>query len=119
MIQGLDHVQLAIPIGGEDQARAFYHGVLGLTEVPKPGEMAARGGCWFENSSVKVHIGVEADFRPAKKAHPAFQVGDLDALSTVLSEGGWVVKPDSELTDYKRIFTEDPFGNRIELMQKL
>ena len=119
MILGLDHVQLAIPIGGEDQARAFYQGVLGLIEVSKPGDMAARGGCWFEQGAVKVHIGVEADYRPAKKAHPAFVVADLDALTAVLRQGGWVVNPDSELPDYRRIFTEDPFGNRIELMQRV
>lgn len=119
MIQGIDHIQLAIPVGGEGQARVFYQGVLGLNEVAKPAELAARGGCWFENEAVRIHIGVEPDFHPARKAHPAFLVADLDPVVAVLRDGGWVVKPDSELPNYRRIFTEDPFGNRIELMQRL
>jgi catechol 2,3-dioxygenase-like lactoylglutathione lyase family enzyme len=119
MIKGIDHVQLAIPVGGENKARAFYQDVLGLAEVPKPADMAGRGGCWFENEAVKVHVGVELDFRPAQKAHPAFLVTDLDPIISVLRDGGWAVNRDSGLDQYRRIFTEDPFGNRIELMQRL
>src|SRR6187551_1552795 len=73
-VVAIDHVQLAMPAGGEDRARAFYAGILGLAEVPKPPPLAPRGGCWFESDTVKVHLGVEPDFQPATKAHPAFVV---------------------------------------------
>jgi len=109
----LDHVQLAMPVGGEDVARSFYVGVLGLTEVPKPPVMAARGGCWFESGAVKVHIGVEADFRPARKAHPAFVVAGLDALLTAHPLAPtW----SDEIPGTRRCHVDDPFGNRIELI---
>ena len=116
-VQRLDHVQLAMPAGGEDRAREFYHGVLGIPEVPKPADMAARGGCWFERDQLKVHLGVEAQFRAARKAHPAFIVSDLAALVTQLRLAGYPVKEDHELSGYSRVFVDDPFGNRVELME--
>jgi catechol 2,3-dioxygenase-like lactoylglutathione lyase family enzyme len=116
-ILGLDHVQLAMPAGGEDAARAFYTGLLGLPEVAKPPKLAARGGCWFESGAVKLHLGVEADFRPAKKAHPALLVDDLSAMIAVLEAEQVEVTPDDPVEGRSRCFVSDPFGNRIELMQ--
>lgn len=116
-ILALDHVQLAMPAGGEDAARVFYSGLLGLPEVPKPPVLAARGGCWFETAAVKLHLGVEADFRPARKAHPALLVDDLAALTARLAAAGIGVTPDDALEGTARCFVADPFGNRIELIQ--
>lgn len=114
---GIEHVQLAMPPGGEAAARHFYSGLLGLPEVPKPPLLAARGGCWFESDCVKLHLGVEADFRPAKKAHPALLVNDLDGLAAELAAAGATVVPDTDLPGVKRAYVADPFGNRIELIQ--
>lgn len=116
---GLDHVQLAMPAGGEDQARAFYSGLLGLLEREKPANLTKRGGCWFEAGAVKVHLGVEADFRPALKAHPAFLVDDVAALAKNLKASGCRVVEDEPLEGYERVYAHDPFGNRIELIQPL
>lgn len=116
---GLDHLQLAIPVGGEDRARAFYAGLLGFTEVPKPAVLAGRGGCWFESGAVRLHLGVETDFRPALKAHPAFLVDDLSGLIEQLRAAGVAVNEDKPLAGYERRFVADPFGNRVELMQRL
>jgi catechol 2,3-dioxygenase-like lactoylglutathione lyase family enzyme len=116
-ILALDHVQLAMPAGGEDAARAFYAGLLGLAEQPKPANLAIRGGCWFTAASVKLHLGVEADFRPARKAHPAFVVDDVAALAARLTDAGHRVVTDAPLAGYDRVYVDDPFGNRIELMQ--
>ena len=113
----LDHVQLAMPAGGESAARAFYTGLLGLPEVPKPPALAARGGCWFESDAVKLHLGVEADFRPARKAHPAVRVDDLGALGALLAAAGHPLTPDNALQGTERGYVDDPFGNRIELIQ--
>lgn len=115
----IDHVQLAMPSGQEDQARAFYEALLGLPWVAKPDHLARRGGCWFGDDDVKVHLGVERDFRPARKAHPALLVDDLTTLAGRLSAAGVEVKRDEPLEGYDRIFVNDPFGNRIELMEKL
>jgi catechol 2,3-dioxygenase-like lactoylglutathione lyase family enzyme len=115
--RSIDHVQLAMPPGREDEARAFYEGVLGIPEVPKPPHLAHRGGCWFQRDGLKVHLGVEADFRPARKAHPAFLVADLPALSAALGEAGYPVGTDEPLEGYTRVYVSDPFGNRIELME--
>src|ERR1700688_1991714 len=115
-VQRLDHVQLAMPPGGEDRAREFYQGVLGIPEVPKPADMAKRGGCWFERGELKVHLGVEQEFRPARKAHPGFLVSDLSALVARIRAAGCLLTDDQSLPDYYRVFVEDPFGNRIELM---
>ena len=116
-IVGIEHVQLAMPPGGEQTARAFYTGLLGLHERAKPAELAARGGCWFEAPGVKVHLGVEADFRAAKKAHPALLVDDLAALAAFLAGAGIAVIADDPADGRARCFVSDPFGNRIELMQ--
>ena len=116
-VEGIDHVQLAMPPGGEDEARRFYASVLGLTEVPKPPHLAVRGGCWFEGPSVKVHLGVEAEFRPARKAHPALLVRQLGALVESLRQAGVAVRDDEPLEGYDRVYVDDPFGNRIELLE--
>jgi catechol 2,3-dioxygenase-like lactoylglutathione lyase family enzyme len=116
-VTGIEHVQLAMPEGGEAAARGFYTGLLGLPEVPKPPVLAARGGCWFESECVKLHLGVEADFRPAKKAHPALLVDDLAAMAAVLEAAGLAVTPDDPVEGRERCYVSDPFGNRIELMQ--
>ncbi|ANY20214.1 Glyoxalase-like domain protein [Tsuneonella dongtanensis] len=118
-IVGFDHVQLAMPAGGEDAARAFYAGVLGLAEVPKPADLATRGGCWFEGGGVSVHLGVDANFRPAAKAHPALLVEDLAAMRDRLEAYDVAFTDGSPLDGYRRGDICDPFGNRIELMQKL
>jgi catechol 2,3-dioxygenase-like lactoylglutathione lyase family enzyme len=116
-IKALDHIQLAMPAGREAEARAFYSGLLGIPEQPKPANLAKRGGCWFEQGSLKVHLGVEADFRPARKAHPAFIVEDLASLMATLSQAGHPTRPDEPLPGATRVFVDDPFGNRIELIE--
>lgn len=116
-IEGLNHVQLAMPAGGEDVARRFYEGVLGIPEVVKPPHLAKRGGCWFERGTLKVHLGVEQDFRPAKKAHPAFTVSDLSALIARMEAACFTPVEDEPLEGYNRRYVADPFGNRIELME--
>lgn len=113
----LDHVQLAMPAGGEAAARAFYTGLLGLPETAKPPVLALRGGCWFESATIKLHLGVDPDFRPARKAHPALLVDDLDALCVTLAAAGHTATPDDALTGKARCHVDDPFGNRIELIQ--
>jgi catechol 2,3-dioxygenase-like lactoylglutathione lyase family enzyme len=118
-IKALDHVQLAMPAGGEEEARAFYERVLGVPEVPKPENLATRGGCWFEKGSLKIHLGVERDFRPARKAHLAFLVEGLAALQAAIVAAGHTLKSDEPLEGYNRIYVDDPFGNRIELMERL
>jgi extradiol dioxygenase family protein len=116
-VLGIDHVQLAMPAGQESAAREFYSGLLGIPEVPKPAELAARGGVWFESSRVKLHLGVEKDFRPAKKAHPGLVIDDLEALAERLRAAGVATTADHNLADQARYFVEDPFGNRLELLQ--
>lgn len=119
-ILSIDHVQLAMPIGEEAKARAFFIGVLGFVEIPKPAQLAGRGGAWFEAGSVQLHIGTEADFRPARKAHPAFIVDDLETLIARAQNAG--IETDTSqppLDGYKRAHIFDPFGNRIELMEKV
>lgn len=118
MITGLDHVQVTIPRDAEEGARAFYSGLLEMTEIPKPEALAARGGCWFESGDAVVHLGVEEPFTPARKAHPAFLVDDLDALEDRLSEAGHeCTRADGEIPGVVRFHTFDPFGNRIEFQQ--
>jgi catechol 2,3-dioxygenase-like lactoylglutathione lyase family enzyme len=116
-IRALDHIQLAMPAGQEDAARRFYADLLGIPEKLKPPHLARRGGVWFERGALKVHLGVERDFAPARKAHPAFLVDDLPALIERLKAAGAPVGNDEPLEGYHRIYTADPFGNRIELMQ--
>ena len=118
-IYAIDHVQLAMPPGEEDRARAFYGGVLGMSETPKPPALAVRGGVWFEAGAVKVHLGVEQDFRPARKARPAFLVEDLDVLEMRCAENGSPISYDEPLVGYRRLHVADPFGNRIELLEAL
>lgn len=119
-ILSIDHVQLAMPIGEEEKARAFFINILGFHEIPKQAELAKRGGAWFESENVQLHIGVEADFRPARKAHPAFIVDDLDALISKAQNAGYETDTTQPPLDgYKRAHVFDPFGNRIELMQKV
>ena len=112
----IDHVQLAMPAGREADAEAFYSGLLGLTRRPKPEPMAARGGCWFEAGPVAVHLGVEEDFRPARKAHPALVVRDLSALEAALRAAGVEVRPNPDAAAGSGAYVDDPFGNRIELI---
>jgi catechol 2,3-dioxygenase-like lactoylglutathione lyase family enzyme len=118
-IKGLHHVQLAMPAGGEAQARAFYANVLGLPEVEKPAPLKRRGGCWFEANGVRLHLGVEAGFRPATKAHPAFEVENLKGLVARLAKAGFPARTDEPLPGYDRVYVDDPFGNRIELVERL
>jgi catechol 2,3-dioxygenase-like lactoylglutathione lyase family enzyme len=115
-IMRLDHVQLAMPPGGEAQAEAFYSGVLGLERIPKPPPLAARGGCWFRHGDVAVHLGVEEDFRPAHKAHPAFVVDDLVALYDACEAAGVAVRPNPDRATGTGAYVDDPFGNRIEFV---
>ena len=115
-IVGIEHVQLAMPVGREAEAREFYSGLLGIPEVPKPPELAERGGAWFETGSLKIHLGVEVDFRPARKAHPALLVHELQTLVKRLREAHVDVLEDP-LEGYSRVYIADPFGNRIELME--
>ena len=98
-------------------AIAFYEGVLGIPNVPKPANLAVRGGCWFERGALKVRLGVEADFRAATKAHPAFIVNDLPGLLRAIVDAGYTVTDDEPLDGYDRAYVSDPFGNRIQLIQ--
>jgi len=117
MIAGLHHVQLAMPRGQEGSAREFYAGVLGMTEVPKPAHLAVRGGVWFSAGTTQVHLGVEEDFRPAKKAHPALLVRGLQALRDRCAAAGRSVVEDQPLDGFDRCYVSDPFGNRLELLE--
>ena len=114
---GVHHVQLAMPADGEDDARRFYSGLLEIPEVQKPAELAKRGGAWFETSVVRVHLGVEADFRPAKKAHPGLLVQNLDSLVMRLRDAGYVVAGAEPMAGYNHVYVYDPFGNRLELLE--
>lgn len=115
-ILGLHHVQLAMPPGREADATAFYEGLLGIPRVEKPPHLAARGGCWFESPSTRVHLGVEETFAPARKAHPALLVSDLKALRRRLEDAGTVIVDDEPLVGFDRFYAYDPFGNRLELL---
>ena len=119
MIRGIDHVQLAMPPGREEDARAFYGGLLGMPEVAKPAVLAARGGVWFRAGETQVHLGVEADFRPARKAHPALLVRGLRDLAARLRAAGVAVLDDEALPGYERVYVSDPFGNRLELLEPM
>ena len=106
-----------MPRGEEEKARAFYTGLLDIPEAPKPPELARRGGVWFERGDLKVHLGVEAEFRPALKAHPAFLVRGLSGLAARLRAAGAEVVDDGAMPGFRRIYVTDPFGNRLELME--
>jgi len=116
MIIRPDHIQLSMPFGGESKAREFWNGLQGLTEEVKPEPLASRGGCWFRLGDLIVHIGVEKDFFPQKKAHPAFCVDDLDGLVIRLAAADCSIVWDEALSNRRRFYTEDPFGNRIEFI---
>jgi catechol 2,3-dioxygenase-like lactoylglutathione lyase family enzyme len=116
-IIGVHHVQLAMPGGREDEARRFYSGLLEIPEVQKPAELAKRGGAWFETSAVRVHLGVEADFRPARKAHPGLLVENLKSLVMRLRDAGYEVVSAEPMTGYDHVYVHDPFGNRLELLE--
>ena len=118
-VKRFDHVLLAMPPGREADARAFYEGALGIPEVKKPANLVKRGGCWFEHGALKIHLGVEADFRPARKAHPALVVAGLPALIARFKAAGIAVCDDEPLPGYLRIDVDDPFGNRLELLEPI
>ena len=117
-VEAIDHVQLAMPAGpaAEAAAAAFFAGLLGLTPVDKPRELAVRGGCWFERGAVKVHLGVEEEFRPARKAHPALVVSGLGELCQALEAAGHPIRHTEEVPGRPQWYVDDPFGNRIELV---
>ncbi|ARX84053.1 MULTISPECIES: VOC family protein [Streptomyces] len=117
MLAAVDHVQLAAPVGSEEALRAFYVDVLGMTEVPKPPVLAGRGGCWFEAGAVRLHLGVEADFRPARKAHPGLLVTAIEAYAARLAALGAAVTWDDHLPGHRRFYSEDPVGNRLEFLE--
>jgi catechol 2,3-dioxygenase-like lactoylglutathione lyase family enzyme len=118
-LTSIDHVQLAMPAGREPEAVAFYEGVLGLAQQEKPPHLSVRGGCWFGAGAVRIHLGVEADFRPARKAHPALRVEDLDDLVGRLEAAGYEVREEGGLDGFRQRYVDDPFGNRIELLEPL
>jgi len=115
-LRSIEHVQLAMPPGREPEAVAFYEGLLGIPHEAKPAHLAARGGCWFVDGDLKVHLGVEDDFRAARKAHPAFVVDDLAELEERLRAAGCDVRAEAGVEGYDQRYVDDPFGNRIELL---
>ncbi|WP_030603331.1 VOC family protein [Streptomyces fulvoviolaceus] len=117
MITAVDHVQLAAPPGSEDRLRTYYAGVLGMTEIPKPPVLAARGGCWFQAGIVQLRLGIEKDFTPAKKAHPGLRVTGVEAYAARLEAAGASVVWDGDLPGHKRFYSYDPVGNRLEFLE--
>jgi catechol 2,3-dioxygenase-like lactoylglutathione lyase family enzyme len=115
-ITGIDHVQLAMPVGAEDIARQFYSGVLGLAEIPKPAVLAVRGGVWFACGAAQLHLGADPAFQPARKAHPALVVADLNAFGSHLAHHGVALQPEETISGRQRATLADPFGNRVELV---
>jgi catechol 2,3-dioxygenase-like lactoylglutathione lyase family enzyme len=118
-ITGIDHVQVAAPPGCEDAARAFYGGLLGMEELPKPEELRARGGCWFRAGAQELHVGVEEPFAPARKAHPGLVAADLDALRSSLEAAGLAWEDNDEIAGVDRLFVRDPFDNRLEVRAEI
>ncbi|MEU7180730.1 MULTISPECIES: VOC family protein [Streptomyces] len=127
MITGLDHIQLAAPPGTEDALRAYYVDLLGMTERPKPPALAARGGCWFEAGTARIHLGIDPDHHPSKKSHPGIRVGgtshaveamgdEIDTFAAALAAGGAPVTWDDNLPGHRRFFSVDPVGNRLEFL---
>ncbi|TGB04944.1 VOC family protein [Halobacillus salinus] len=113
----IDHIQLAAPAGSEEEARTFFNGILGLTEIEKPENLKKRGGVWFQLGNYQIHIGIEEPFSPAKKAHPAFQVREIEALKTHLTDKEYPFVVDDNLPGANRIYVQDPFGNRMEMLE--
>jgi catechol 2,3-dioxygenase-like lactoylglutathione lyase family enzyme len=118
-VTGIDHILLAMPPGGEAKGLAFYCGLLGFTELPKPDSLAGRGGVWMQAGSAVLHLGTEDGFAAPRRAHPAFLVDDLDATIGTLRAAGVELQFDVPLPGYERVHARDPFGNRIELMEKM
>ena len=118
-VLGIDHVQVAAPPGCEDDARAFYGGILGMEELPKPEALRTRGGCWFRAGAQELHVGVEAEFVPARKAHPGLVVSDLRAIRARLAEAATPYEDDAVIEGVTRIYVDDPFGNRLEVRQSV
>jgi catechol 2,3-dioxygenase-like lactoylglutathione lyase family enzyme len=116
---GLHHVQLAMPRGEEDRARAFYGGILGLTEIDKPPVLAARGGAWFRGGGLELHLGVEDPFVPARKAHPGILTDELDGVAARLDAAGVATRWDGDFPGHRRFYADDPFGNRLEFLQPI
>jgi len=114
---GLHHIQLAMPEGEEEAALKFYGAILGLTQVAKPPELAPRGGLWFRDEALEVHLGIEEPFTPARKAHPAFLVRNLATLRARIETAGYRVTDDVALEGFHRCHVRDPFGNRLELVE--
>ncbi len=117
VVPRIHHVQVAIPAGGEEQARQFYGALLGFTEVPKPANLQQRGGVWFETGNLALHLGIDQAFRPAEKAHVAFEVNGLGDLRDRLAAAGYTLTDDEPLAGYQRCYVADPFGNRMELLE--
>ena len=115
----LHHVQVAIPAGGEPAAREFYAGLLGMDEIEKPEALRARGGCWFRSGTAEIHCGIDADFTPARKAHPALEVDEFDEACRALEVGGHTPRTDELLPGRRRCYVDDPFGNRIEIVASI
>ncbi|MGW7459914.1 VOC family protein [Streptomyces sp. NPDC054797] len=118
MLSAVDHVQLAAPPDSEERLRAYYTDVLGMIEIPKPPVLAARGGCWFAAGPVQLHLGIEEDFRPARKAHPGLRVTGIHAYASRLRERGATVVWDDDLPGHDRFYSEDPVGNRLEFLER-
>ena len=116
-LKSIDHVQLAAPVGSENEARAFFQDILYFNEVEKPPALKENGGVWFQNGSIQLHIGIDPDFVPAKKAHPALEVKDLSSFKVHLQNHGVVYKEDQKLPGANRLYISDPFGNRIEILE--
>ncbi|WP_175772840.1 glyoxalase [Paraburkholderia phenazinium] len=116
---GIDHVQLAMPAGGEDNARRFFSEILGLQELPKPADTAGRGGLWYQCGPMQLHLGVQKEFAPALKAHPGLLVDRLEPIVEALKSAGYALSTDVPIKGFSRIFTNDPFGNRIELLERV
>jgi catechol 2,3-dioxygenase-like lactoylglutathione lyase family enzyme len=117
MLAAVDHVQLAAPPGTEDALRSYYEDVLGMTEIPKPPALAVGGGCWFQAGPVQLHLGIEKDFRPARKAHPGLRVTGIEAYAARLAAHGARVVWDDALPGHRRFYSEDPVGNRLEFLE--
>jgi catechol 2,3-dioxygenase-like lactoylglutathione lyase family enzyme len=117
LISDIDHVQIAVPRGSEAQAREFFGRLLGLEEIEKTALLKARGGCWFKVGSRQLHIGVQENFRPAMKAHPAFAVADIDAVFAVLQKAGVPCVWDEAIGNLRRFYASDPWGNRLEFTE--
>ena len=115
----IHHVQVAMPRDEEAAARAFYGDLLGFEEIAKPENLAKRGGAWFQTGNLQLHLGVDADFTPAKKAHVAYEVSDLAAVRERLISAGVAIVEDDELPGFERFYVADPFGNRVEILQPL